>query len=96
MVTRKLPGVTRSSFGRLLIWQVLSEMRADNDLQSIPVVIFSTSSHPAERKRAYACGAQYFLMKPATFAGLVAEIESAYRRFAGGHSTQARPEARGG
>src|SRR5689334_18163814 len=52
-------------------WQVLSEMRADNDLQSIPVVIFSTSSHPAERKRAYACGAQYFLMKPATFAGLV-------------------------
>src|SRR5690348_6273955 len=48
-------------------WQVLTAMRADNDLRSIPVVVLTTSSSRADKDRAQALGAQRFLTKPAAF-----------------------------
>ena len=40
-------------------WEVLTEMRADNDLRSIPVVILTTSSLTSDKERARALGAQH-------------------------------------
>jgi CheY-like chemotaxis protein len=62
-------------------WQVLMEMRADEGLSTIPVIILSTSSRPADRERAYSLGARHYLTKPVSFEMLVAEVGSAYRKF---------------
>jgi CheY-like chemotaxis protein len=70
-------------------WEVLREMKADESLRPIPVVIFSTSSRRADKERAYALGAQQFFTKPATFAELVAEIEAVYYRFVGNANSAA-------
>jgi CheY-like chemotaxis protein len=66
-------------------WEVLVEMKADDSLCAIPVVIFTPSSHRDDRERAYALGAQHFLAKPSTFTGLVVEIEAVYRKFVSGN-----------
>jgi len=60
-------------------WQVLTDMRADNDLRSIPVVVLTTSSLRSDKDRATALGVQHFLTKPAAFGALVAAVESTYR-----------------
>lgn len=44
---------------------VLSEMKQDESLKSIPVVVFSTSSSPVDIERSYQLGASAFLTKPA-------------------------------
>ena len=63
-------------------WQVLAEIRADESLRSIPVVVLSTSRLEADRDRAYTLGARRFVTKPASFRLLIAEVESAYRALA--------------
>jgi CheY-like chemotaxis protein len=65
-------------------WQVLTDMRADNDLRSIPVVVLTTSSLRSDRDRAHALGAQHFVTKPAAFGALVAAVESTYRSLVAG------------
>lgn len=60
-------------------WQVLEEIREDDRLRSIPIIVFSTSCVQADRDRAYALGAERFVTKPASFSLLIAEVESAYR-----------------
>lgn len=51
--------------------QALSEIRADRELGSIPIVVFSTSSDEADVRDSYRRGANSFISKPSTFAGLV-------------------------
>jgi len=63
-------------------WQMLKEMRADDSLSSIPVVILSTSSRKADKDRAKALGVQHYLAKPSTFDGLVAAVGATYRSLA--------------
>ena len=64
-------------------WQVLSEMRADEDLRSIPVVVLTTSSRPADRDRAFERGATSYIVKPPSFVALIAAVGSAYRTLDG-------------
>ena len=45
-------------------WQVLTELKADASLRAIPVVVFTTSSDPADVARCYALGANSFITKP--------------------------------
>jgi chemotaxis family two-component system response regulator Rcp1 len=45
-------------------WEVLAECKADFQLRSIPIVIFSTSQLQSEVKRAYDLGANSFVAKP--------------------------------
>ena len=45
-------------------WQVLAECKADPALKGIPIVIFSTSQSPVDRKRCYELGANSFVSKP--------------------------------
>jgi hypothetical protein len=63
-------------------WQVLEEMKADDNLRFIPVVILSTSFRGADQERAKALGAQQYIPKPPSFHDLVTAIGSAYRKLA--------------
>ena len=47
--------------------EILSEIKADPCLQSIPVVVLSTSNAPNEISDAYSLGAYDFVTKPGTF-----------------------------
>lgn len=45
-------------------WEVLAECKGDDNLKSIPIVVFTTSSSAADVKRCYALGANSFVAKP--------------------------------
>jgi CheY-like chemotaxis protein len=61
-------------------WQVLTEMRAEEELRSIPVVILSTSNRRADQERAKALGARQYIEKPPSFTALIAAVGAAYRQ----------------
>lgn len=60
--------------------QALSEIRADRDIASIPVVVFTTSTDEEDVRDSYQRGANSFISKPSTFAGMV-EAMRAFRTY---------------
>lgn len=44
--------------------EVLAQIKKDKDLQTIPVVIFSTSSNPKDINTCYRCGVSGYMVKP--------------------------------
>ena len=60
--------------------QALSEIRADRDIASIPVVVFTTSTDEQDVLDSYQRGANSFISKPSTFAGMV-EAMRAFRTY---------------
>ena len=52
-------------------FEVLQDLRADAQLQQIPVVVWSTSQNDADLERAFDLGVNIFVTKPASFDGLV-------------------------
>lgn len=48
-------------------WQCLAKLKNDIYLQSIPVVMYSTSSHPRDKEIAVELGAHGFITKPTDF-----------------------------
>lgn len=61
-------------------FEVLSEIRATDSLRSLPVIIFSSSSVPADEIRSLSLGANRFVNKPTSLDLFIAAIESALRR----------------
>jgi CheY-like chemotaxis protein len=57
-------------------WTVLSEMQADHQLRTIPVVVLSTGSSKADRDRAKSLGAREYFTKPHTFERLVEDVRN--------------------
>lgn len=55
-------------------WEVLSQIKSDPRLRSIPVVIFSTSNSIRDVWRAYQSGANSFLTKPASLQDLIQAV----------------------
>lgn len=58
--------------------EVLSEIKADKDLRSLPVVVLTSSDAETEVSRCYAEGANCYVVKPVDFASfmeIVASIE---------------------
>lgn len=51
--------------------ECLREIKADDDLRDIPVVILSTSREDEDISRSYQLGVNSFISKPVTFTGLV-------------------------
>jgi CheY-like chemotaxis protein len=49
----------------------LKELKADPQFQSIPIIVFTTSSSHRDKKTAYESGANCFITKPDTFDKLV-------------------------
>jgi CheY-like chemotaxis protein len=58
--------------------EALAELKADQDLCEIPVVMLTTSNDMEDIRRSYRAGASSFITKPTTYAGLV----EAMRNFA--------------
>jgi CheY-like chemotaxis protein len=54
--------------------ECLNELKNDRILNSIPVIIYSTSSSAADRDETLSSGASYFLTKPSEFRTICAEI----------------------
>jgi len=48
-------------------FECLKEMKHDKKLQSLPVIIFSTSTHPSAVNEAYEQGAHLYIRKPNDF-----------------------------
>jgi CheY-like chemotaxis protein len=57
-------------------FEVRAEIRESESLRSIPVIIFTTSSTTAERKRALALGANDFISKPGIITGLIETLRT--------------------
>ncbi len=56
---------------------VLSEMRRDEELQAIQVVVFTSSSLSADKRRSLALGAQDYITKPFTYDSFVEAVKAA-------------------
>jgi len=56
--------------------EVLREIKADENLRSIPVVVLTTSNAEADVFRSYDLGVNSYISKPVTFAGLVDVMKS--------------------
>jgi CheY-like chemotaxis protein len=57
--------------------EVLSDMRDAEDLRSMSVVVFTSSSLPADKRKSLALGAQHYITKPSSFDGFVEAIKNA-------------------
>jgi CheY-like chemotaxis protein len=60
--------------------EALAEIKADDSLKEIPVVVLTTSRDEGDVQRTYALGANSFITKPVTFAGLV-EVMRTWTRY---------------
>ncbi len=56
-------------------FECLEEIRANQDLKDIPIVIFSTTAQQQSVDKAYERGANFYIQKPGTFAQLKAIIK---------------------
>jgi chemotaxis family two-component system response regulator Rcp1 len=57
--------------------EVLSEMQGSELLSQLPVVVFTSSALPSDRRRSMALGAQGYITKPSSFDGFVEAIKTA-------------------
>ena len=60
--------------------EALAEIKADEDLRRIPVVVLTTSKDEEDVLRTYDLGVNSFITKPVTFAGLV-EVMRTWTRY---------------
>jgi CheY-like chemotaxis protein len=60
--------------------EALAEMKADENLRSIPVVVLTTSRAEEDVFRTYELGVNSFITKPVTFAGLV-EVMKTFQQY---------------
>ncbi|MGA8029670.1 MAG: response regulator [Bryobacteraceae bacterium] len=64
-------------------FEVLADLQGIESLRSIPVIVFTSSSHPAEKDRALALGAQDYVVKPPTLDALVDAVTTICSRVRG-------------
>jgi CheY-like chemotaxis protein len=57
--------------------EVLAELKGDESLRSIPVVMFSSSPRAIDRDRSLELGAEKYLMKPSSFERFVEAVKRA-------------------
>lgn len=55
--------------------EVLSEIKADESLKSIPVIVFTTSRSPFDIQEAYQLGSNSYMVKPNTYRETLALIQ---------------------
>jgi CheY-like chemotaxis protein len=57
--------------------EVLSDMQDAAELRATPVVVFTSSSLPDDKRKSFALGAQHYITKPSSFDGFVEAIKNA-------------------
>jgi CheY-like chemotaxis protein len=60
---------------------VLTRMRNDESLKTIPVVVISTSSRPSDMEKAKSLGARRYIVKPDSFEKLTEQVKEACADF---------------
>lgn len=55
--------------------EVLEEMKNDEDLKDIPVIVMTTSSDPRDVERCYKYGANSYVAKPVSFEGYMEAVQ---------------------
>lgn len=60
--------------------EVLETIRSQCDWNGIPIIMFSTSSHPDHIRRSFNLGADYFLVKPASYTALNRSLEHIFSK----------------
>jgi len=65
--------------------EVLSEMRNSEDLRSLAVVVFTSSSLAVDKRKSLALGAQEYITKPSSFDGFVTAVKNACSHLTNGH-----------
>ena len=60
--------------------EALSDIKTDERLKNIPVVVFSTSRRTEDIQSSYALGAASYVIKPSTFSDLV-DAMGAFKRY---------------
>ncbi len=60
--------------------EVLEWIRAQPHLRSLPVIVFTSSKERTDVARAYAAGANSYLVKPSSLGGLI-ELATAFRNY---------------
>jgi DNA-binding response OmpR family regulator len=65
--------------------EVLSEMKASSELNSLAVVVFTSSSLAIDKRKSMALGAQDYITKPASFDGFVTAVKNACMHMTNGH-----------
>jgi CheY-like chemotaxis protein len=60
--------------------EVLAEIQADETLSSIPVIVFTSSSLPADRRKSLALGAQEYITKPSSLDSFLEAVKNACAR----------------
>lgn len=66
--------------------EVLKELKADENLKQIPVIIFSTTSNKHEMDQCYALGADSYILKPDSFSNFLAVVVEIHRKWLTGKS----------
>lgn len=56
-------------------FEVLSNIKKNNDLKKIPLIIFTTSNDPADVDRCYKAGANSYVQKPVHLNGFMSAIK---------------------
>jgi len=59
--------------------QALKEIRTNKDMNQIPIIVLTTSTHHADKRLAYEFGANCYLNKPQTYSGLI-EMSGSIRK----------------
>jgi len=60
---------------------LLTRVRSDESLRSIPVVVISTSSRAADKEKAFSLGAHHYIVKPDSFEELTEQVKAACAGF---------------
>jgi two-component system response regulator len=55
--------------------EVLAQVKTDNDLKKIPIIVLTTSSDERDIERCYAAGANSYVKKPVDIGGFMAAIQ---------------------
>jgi DNA-binding NarL/FixJ family response regulator len=62
-------------------------LKGSEDLNSLAVVVFTSSSLAVDRRKSMALGARDYITKPASFDGFVAAVKNACTHLANGHQS---------
>jgi two-component system, response regulator len=60
--------------------KALEEIKTNNSLKHIPVIMFSTSKSPEDVANSYRLGANSFIVKPSSFEGLI-EVTNVIKKY---------------
>ncbi|MEO8150280.1 MAG: response regulator [Bacteroidia bacterium] len=63
-------------------YECLAQLKKINQYKEIPVIIFTTSSHPVDMERTISMGAKMFLTKPPDFDVLKNKLQDILQTFA--------------